>query len=85
MSPSYQPTPVDHHELAAEAIADGWTREQVIHALIVRVHRDASYLAFRKAAHRRAGYDAQMQQDMRAVSLAALWLAEVESSDVQLT
>jgi hypothetical protein len=63
------PTPVDHLDLA-----DGWTREQVIHALIVRVHRDSSYLAFRKATNRRNGYDAQIQQDMRALSLAAVWL-----------
>jgi hypothetical protein len=64
----------DYHELAAEALADGWTREQVVHALIVRVSYDARYLAFRRATNRRTGYDAQVQQDMLAISLAAVWL-----------
>jgi hypothetical protein len=68
--------PVNHLDLAAEALADGWTREQVVRALIVRVHRDTSYLAYRKASNRRTGYDAQVQQDRLALSLAAVWLQE---------
>jgi hypothetical protein len=34
-----------HLDLAAEAILDGWTREQVIAALIGRITRDTKYLA----------------------------------------
>jgi hypothetical protein len=49
----------------------------VVHAVIVRVSYDARYLAFRRATNRRTGYNAPVQQDMRALSLAALWLEEV--------
>jgi hypothetical protein len=65
-----------HLDLAAEALLDGWTREQVIAALIGRVKRDQGYLAYRKACNRRTSYDSQVQQDMRALALAAVLLEE---------
>lgn len=83
-TPDMPTPPVNHLDLAADALADGWTREQVMRALIVRVHRDTSYLAYRKASNRRTGYDAQVQQDRLALSLAAFWLAEDEISGAQL-
>lgn len=49
----------------------------MVHALIVRVSYDARYLAFRRATNRRTGDDAQVQLDMRALSLAALWLEQL--------
>jgi hypothetical protein len=67
-------TPV-HVELAAEAVLDGWTREQVIDALIGRIRRDRGYLAYRKACNRRTRYDDQVQHDLRALALAICWLA----------
>lgn len=74
-------TPVDvetpvYVELAAEAVLDGWTREQVIATLISRISRDRRYLAYRKACNRRTSYDDEVQQDMRALALAACWLTE---------
>ncbi|HEV8191273.1 MAG TPA: hypothetical protein VGP82_07285 [Ktedonobacterales bacterium] len=69
-----------HLELAAEAVLDGWTREQVIDTLIGRISRDRRYLAYRKACNRRTGYDDQVQQDMRALALAACWLDEALAS-----
>jgi hypothetical protein len=71
---------IPHLVLAAEALLDGWTREQVIAALIGRVKRDQGYLAYRKACNRRTSYDSQVQQDIRALSLAAVWLAEGKAS-----
>src|SRR5690349_18748080 len=71
---------IPHLDLAAEAVIDGWTREQVIAALISRVKRDQGYLAYRKACNRRTSYDSQVQQDIRALSLAAVWLAEGKAS-----
>src|SRR5689334_10620855 len=68
--------PVLHLDLAAEALLDGWTREQVIVALISRVKRDQGYLASRKACNRRTSYDGQVQQDMQALALAAVLLGE---------
>ncbi len=53
---------------------DGWTREQVIAALIGRIKRDQGYLAYRKACNRRTSYDSQVLHDMRALALAACWL-----------
>src|SRR5689334_1404300 len=73
-----EPRTIPHLDLAAEALLDGWTREQVIAALIGRVKRDQGYLAYRKACNRRTSYDSQVQQDIRALSLAAVWL---EASD----
>lgn len=55
----------------------------MVHALIVQVSYDARYLAFRRATNRRTGDDAQVQQDMRALSLAALWLEQVEEGASQ--
>ena len=52
------------------------TREQVIAGLISRIKRDQGYLAYRKACNRRTSYDDRVQQDMRALSLAACWLEE---------
>ncbi|HEV8194366.1 MAG TPA: hypothetical protein VGP82_23185 [Ktedonobacterales bacterium] len=60
--------------LAAEALLEGWTREHVIAALLSRIKRDQGYLAYRKACHRRTRYDEQVQQDLRALALAACWL-----------
>ncbi len=71
---------IPHLDLASEAVIDGWTREQVIAALIGRVKRDQGYLAYRKACNRRTSYDSQVQQDIRALSLAAVWLAEETKS-----
>ena len=74
-------TPVEaetsiHLELAAEAVLDGWTREQVIDTLISRISRDRRYLAYRKACNRRTSYDDDVQRDMRALALAACRLEE---------
>jgi hypothetical protein len=74
-APADAETPI-HVELAAEAILEGWTREQVIDTLVSRLRRDRRYLAYRKACNRRTSYDDQVQQDMRALALAACWLAE---------
>lgn len=77
-----------HVDLAAEAVLEGWTREQVIDTLISRISRDRRYLAYRKACNRRTSYDDQVQQDMRALALAACWLAERASgvaSGLELT
>lgn len=63
-------------ERAAEAVVDGWTREQVIDTLISRLRRDHRYLAYRKACNRRASYDDDVQRDMRALALAACWLED---------
>lgn len=65
-----------HVELAAEAVLDGWTRDQVVDTLISRISRDRRYLAYRKACNRRTSYDDEVQQDMRALALAACWLQE---------
>ncbi len=65
-----------HVELATKAVLAGWTREQVIDTLISRIRRDRRYLAYRKACNRRTNYDDQVQQDMRALALAACWLAD---------
>ncbi len=70
--------PAPHLDLAAEALLDGWTREQVIAALIGRIKRDQGYLAYRKACNRRTSYDSQVLHDMSALALAACWL-EVEA------
>ena len=67
--PADAETPL-HVELAAEAVLEGWTREQVIDTLISRISRDRRYLAYRKACNRRTSYDDQVQQDMRALALA---------------
>src|SRR5215468_2678089 len=66
-----------HVELAVEAVLEGWTREQVINTLISRISQDHRYLAYRKACNRRTSYDDQVQQDMRALALAAVLLEEV--------
>ncbi len=71
---------IPHLDLAAEALLDDWTREQVIAALIGRVKRDQGYLTYRKACNRRTSYDCQVQQDIRVLSLAAVWLAEETES-----
>ena len=70
-APADAETPI-HVELAAEAVLEGWTREQVIDTLISRIRRDRRYLAYRKACNRRTSYDDQVQQDMRALALAAV-------------
>jgi hypothetical protein len=67
-----------HLDLAAQALVDGWTRAQVISALIGRIQRDERYLAYRKACNRRTSYDGQVQADMCALALAAVWLEEDE-------
>ena len=66
-----------HVELAAEAMLEGWTHKQVIDILSSRISRDCRYLAYRKACNRRTSYDNQVQQDMRALALVAVWLEEV--------
>jgi hypothetical protein len=71
-----EPRTIPYLDLAAEAVIDAWTREQVVAALISRVKRDQGYLAYRKACNRRTSYDIQVQQDIRALSLAAVWLGE---------
>ena len=58
-----EPRTIPHLDLAAEA-------------LISRVKRDQGYLAYRKACNRRTSYDSQVQQDIRALSLAAVWLED---------
>ncbi len=68
--------------LATEAMLEGWTRPQVIAALISRIRRDEGYLAYRRAMGRRTSYDDQVKADMRALALAACWLSE-QSEHVQ--
>jgi hypothetical protein len=63
-------------ELAADAALAGLTRAQVVETLIGRIERDAHYLAYRKACHRHTRYDDQVTADLRALALAACWLAE---------
>src|SRR5262249_21642978 len=63
-------------DLAGEALLAGMTREHVIAQLVSRIRRDESYLAYRKASNRRTRYDDQVQQDMRALALAAVLLEE---------
>src|SRR5215475_8318243 len=70
-----------HIELAAEAVLEGWTHEQVIDMLVSRISRDRRYLAYRKACNRRTSYDDQVQQDMRALALATCWLTELSASE----
>jgi len=77
--------PAPHLDLAAEAILEGWTREQVIAALIGRVKRDQTDLAYRKPCNRRTSYDGQVQQDMRALALAACWLEAEHANSLPLT
>jgi hypothetical protein len=48
----------------------------VIAALIGRIKRDQSYLAYRRACNRRTSYDSWVQQDIWALALAACWLEE---------
>jgi hypothetical protein len=73
------PAPL-HLDLAAQALMEGWTRQQVIAALIARIQRDERYLAYRKAYNRRTSYDEQVQADMRALALATVWLQDDQSS-----
>lgn len=65
-----------HLDLAADALLNGWTRARVIAALVARVQHDTRYLAYRQANQRQTTYDAQVTQDLRALSLAAVWLQE---------
>lgn len=81
---SETPTPL-HLDLAVQALVDGWTRAQVIEALIGRIKRDQGYLAYRKACHRRTSYDDQVQQDQRALALAACWLADASGSGERMS
>jgi hypothetical protein len=78
-TPVVAETPV-HVELAAEAVLERWIHDQVIDTLISRISRDRRYLAYRKACNRRTSYDDQVQHDMRALALAACWLAEQRES-----
>ena len=59
----------------------GGHSEQVIDTLISRIRRDRRYLAYRKACNRRTSYDDQVQQDMRALALAACWLTEAPADE----
>ena len=74
-SASEMATPL-HLDLAAQALLDGWTPQQVIAALIGRIQRDERYLAYRKACNRRTSYDGQVQTDMRAFALAVVLLED---------
>lgn len=74
-APADAETPI-HVALAAEAVLEGWTHEQVVATLVSRISRDRRYLAYRKACNRRTSYDDEVQQDMRALALAACWLVE---------
>ena len=74
-------TPPTYIQLAGDALLAGMTREQAIAGLISRVKRDQGYLAYRKACNRRTNYDDQVQQDMRALALAAVLLAEASTPD----
>ena len=79
--PRAKGTPADdgtppHVALANEALLEGWTRQQVIAALVSRIGRDEGYLAYRRAMGRRTRYDDQVKADMRALALAACWLSE---------
>jgi hypothetical protein len=80
-----QDTPADdgtppHVELASEALLEGWTRQQVIAALVSRIRRDEGYLAYRRATRRRTAYDDQVKADIRALALAACWLEDSTTS-----
>src|SRR5215469_6204960 len=74
------PSAPPHLELASEALLEGWTRQQVIAALVSRIRRDEGYLAYRKATGRRTNYDDQVKADMRALALAACWLEEATAT-----
>ncbi len=63
-----------HIALATEAVLDGWTRVQVATARTNRIQRDQGYPADRKTRWRKTNYDDQVQQEMRVLALAALWL-----------
>jgi hypothetical protein len=70
-------TPPTYIQFAGNALLAGMTREQAIAGLVSRIKRDQGYLAYRKACNRRTSYDDQVQQDMRALALAAVLLEEV--------
>lgn len=70
-------------QLAGDALLAGMTREQAIAGLISRIKRDQGYLAYRKAYNRHTTYDDQVQQDMRALALAAVLLEEQASAPVR--
>jgi hypothetical protein len=55
-----------HVALASAALLEGWTRQQVIAALVSRIRRDGGYRAYRQATGRRTGYDEQVKAAMRA-------------------
>jgi hypothetical protein len=74
--PADDETPL-HVALASAALLEGWTRQQVIAALVGRIRRDEGYLAYPRATGRRTSYDDQVKADMRALALAACWLADV--------
>src|SRR5215469_6185619 len=78
------PSAPPHVALASEALLEGWTRQQVIAALVSRIRRDEGYLAYRQATGRRTSYDDQVKADMRALALAACWLSE-QSEQAPLT
>jgi hypothetical protein len=65
-----------HVALVSEALLEGWTRQQVIAALVSRIRRDEGYLAYRRATGRHTSYDDQVRADMRALALATCWLQE---------
>lgn len=65
-----------HIALACEAVLDGWTREHVVTTLISRIRSDQAYLAYRKTCRRKTNYDEKVQRGMRALALAACWLAD---------
>lgn len=67
-------TPPTYLQLAGDALLAGLTREQAIAGLISHIRRDQGYLAHRKACNRRTSFDDQVQQDMRALALAAVLL-----------
>src|SRR5215510_5860942 len=70
-APADAETPI-HLELAAEAVLNGWTRDQVIGTLISRISRDHRYLAYRKACNRRTSYDDEVQQRPPCVGTCGL-------------
>jgi hypothetical protein len=60
--------------LAQEALAQGWTPEQVAQALRVRIRRDEHYLTYRRLQGHHTLIDAAIEADLLPLALAAHYL-----------
>ena len=62
--------------LASDSLDKGWNTEKVVKAFVARLERDRMYLKQREAQGKTGDYDKLLQNDMRAMALAAVLLAE---------